>query len=286
LINNTFIIDGLRVAEKLKLQIRQEVEALPQKPGLAVVRVGDDPASQIYVQKKGEDAREVGFHYEEHHLPENATQEEVISQIQRINHDPKIHGLILQLPVPQHLDSFALVASIDPNKDVDGLHPLNTGLLAQGREEGFVPCTPLGCHHLIETVTQDLAGMKAVVVGRSILVGRPMAMLLIQEDVTVTLAHAKTKNLPKLLNEADLVIAAMGCPNFIQGEWLKEDAIVIDVGINRITRADGSSKITGDVDFESAMGRVRAITPVPGGVGPMTRIYLLKNTLKSYYQHS
>ena len=283
---NAFIIDGLYVAEKLKVQIRQEVEFLSQKPGLAVVRVGDDPASQIYVQKKGQDARDVGFYYEEHHLPQSSSQAEVMARIQSVNEDPNIHGLILQLPVPQHLNSFELVEAINPKKDVDGLHPLNTGLLAQGRDEGFVPCTPLGCHHLIETVTQELAGMKAVVVGRSILVGRPMAMLLIQEDVTVTLAHAKTKNLPKLLSEADLVIAAMGCPEFIQGEWLKKDAIVIDVGINRLALPDGSSKITGDVDFESAIGRVRAITPVPGGVGPMTRVYLLKNTLKAYHQNT
>ena len=283
---DTFIIDGLKIDEELKSQIKSEVDTLAQKPGLAVVLVGDDAASQIYVEKKGQDAREVGFHFEEHHLTDRASQNEVLNVIESLNQDPKIHGVILQLPVPNHLNSFELVAAIYPKKDVDGLHPLNAGLLAQGREEGFVPCTPLGCHHLIETITQDLAGMKGVVVGRSILVGRPMALLLIQEDVTVTLAHAKTKNLPKLLSEADLVITAMGCPEHIQGGWLKKDSIVIDVGINRITLPDGSSKIVGDVDYKSALGRVRAITPVPGGVGPMTRVYLLKNTLKSYYQNS
>ena len=283
---NTFLIDGLSIAEKLKFKIKQEVSVFSQRPGLAVVRVGDDHASQIYVQKKGQDARDVGFYFKEYHLPENSSQLEVLECIRSINQDSKIHGLILQLPLPKHLNSFELVEAIDPKKDVDGLHPLNAGLLAQGRDEGFVPCTPLGCHHLIETVTPDLAGMKAVVVGRSILVGRPMAMLLIQEDVTVTLAHAKTKNLPKLLNQADLVVTAMGSPEFVQGEWLKQDAIVIDVGINRIILPDGSSKITGDVDFQSALDHVRAITPVPGGVGPMTRVYLLKNTLKAFHQNS
>lgn len=277
----TFIIDGLKEAKKLKLEITQEVQALDVKPGLAVVRVGDDPASQIYVEKKGQDAHEVGFYFEEHALPKTASQEDVLQVIQRLNQDPWIHGLILQLPLPEHLDPFALVSAIDPKKDVDGLHPFNAGLLAQGRNEGMVPCTPLGCVHLIKTVTPHLAGMRAVVVGRSILVGRPLALLLTQENATVRLAHSQTQDLPKLLNDADLVIAAMGKPNFIQGHWLKKEAIVIDVGINRITLPDGQSQLTGDVNFESCLARVRAITPVPGGVGPMTRIYLLKNTLRA-----
>ncbi|MEB3701519.1 Bifunctional protein FolD protein [Candidatus Bealeia paramacronuclearis] len=283
---NAFIINGLKEAEKVKSEILNEVDSLQKTyglpPGLAVVRVGDDPASAVYVEKKGQDARAMGFYFEEHYLDGNASQNDVLKTIQSINANPQIHGLILQLPVPAHLNPFKLVNAIDPQKDVDGLHPLNTGLLAQGRDEGFIPCTPLGCHHLIETVTKDLAGLKAVVVGRSILVGRPMALLLIQEDVTVTLTHAKTQKLPKLLKEADLVIAAMGAPRFIKGEWLKEDAIIIDVGINRIQDSSGKMSLTGDVDFESAQERVRAITPVPGGVGPMTRIYLLKNTIKAF----
>lgn len=280
------IIDGRKLAEDLKKKLLILAQRLEKetgvKPGLAALRVGEDPASQLYVQTKGRQAQEIGYHFEEHVFPDQVTPKKLEAKIKELNQTPHIHGIILQLPLPSHLDKFLLLSLIDPSKDVDGLHPLNAGKLFQGMQGGFIACTPLGCLLLIQTVHTRLEGLNVGVIGCSILVGRPMAMLLLQQDCTVWMAHSKTQNLPSLCETADILIVAIGSPRFIQGSWIRKGATVIDVGMNRLP----SGEVVGDVDFPSAKARAGAITPVPGGVGPMTVASLLRNTLESSYRHA
>jgi len=275
----TKIINGKQFAEKLRADIALRVAALKAEknitPGLAVVLVGNDPASEVYVRNKARQTSEAGMNSYEFKLPENTTQDALLAKIAELNADKNVHGILVQLPLPKHINEDAVIGAIAPHKDVDGFHVENVGKLATGKQ-GFVPCTPLGCLMLLKSVLGDLAGKNAVVIGRSNIVGKPMAQLLLQESCTVTIAHSKTKDLPALLKGADIVIAAVGRPEMVKGEWLKKGAVVIDVGINRV---DG--KLVGDVDFESCMGIASAITPVPGGVGPMTIACLLENTLRA-----
>jgi methylenetetrahydrofolate dehydrogenase (NADP+)/methenyltetrahydrofolate cyclohydrolase len=276
------LIDGKAFAAALRARIAAQVPgfqaATGRTPGLAVVLVGEDPASAVYVRSKGKMTREAGMESLEHPLPEATTQAELIALVDRLNADPTVDGILVQLPLPGHIDSREVLLRIDPAKDVDGFHPINAGRLATG-VDGFVPCTPLGCLMLLEDRLGDLAGLDAVVIGRSNIVGKPMAALLTSRSCTVTVAHSKTRNLPHYLAHADIVVAAVGIADFVKGEWLKPGATVIDVGINRV---DGA--LRGDVDFESAMSVAGAITPVPGGVGPMTIACLLRNTLVAAYR--
>jgi methylenetetrahydrofolate dehydrogenase (NADP+) / methenyltetrahydrofolate cyclohydrolase len=280
------IIDGRKIAEELKkklLILTQDLEKKTGiKPGLAALRVGDNPASQLYVQLKGSQASELGYHFEEHVLPAWAPPEALETKISELNQASHIHGIILQLPLPPQLDKFRFLSLIDPLKDVDGLHPLNAGKLFQGLKGGFIAATPLGCLSLIQTVHPYLEGLTVGVVGCSILVGRPMALLMLQQDCTVWMAHSKTINLPVLCETADILIVAIGSPRFIKGDWIQRGATVIDVGINNLS----SGEIVGDVDFPSAQERAGAITPVPGGVGPMTIASLLRNTLEAASHHA
>ncbi|MCD8498060.1 MAG: bifunctional methylenetetrahydrofolate dehydrogenase/methenyltetrahydrofolate cyclohydrolase FolD [Alphaproteobacteria bacterium] len=275
----TAIIDGKTVAADLRNSLKEEVEKLPAQPGLAVILVGDDPASHVYVGNKVKACEAVGIKSFESRLPAQATQAEVAAEIAAFNDNPQVHGILLQLPVPDHLDSDALVQSIAPSKDVDGLSFINQGKLIAGDKTGLVPCTPQGSLRLIKTVKEDLSGLHAVVIGRSLLFGKPMAQLLLSENCTVTQAHSKTKNLPEICKQADILVAAVGRPLMVKGEWIKPGAIVIDVGINRLESTNGGGKLVGDVDFEAAQGIASAITPVPGGVGPMTIACLLANTI-------
>lgn len=271
------LIDGKAFAAGLRARIANQVSefqaAAGRVPGLAVVLVGDDPASAVYVRSKGKMTREAGMESFEHRLPADAGQDALIALVDQLNADPRVDGILVQLPLPAHLDAQAVLLRIDPEKDVDGFHPVNAGRLATGLP-GFVPCTPLGCLMLLEDRLGDLSGLNAVVIGRSNIVGKPMAALLTARNATVTLAHSRTRNLPHFLAHADIVVAAVGRPHFVKGEWLKAGATVIDVGINRV---DGV--LVGDVDFDSAASVADAITPVPGGVGPMTIACLLRNTL-------
>ncbi len=271
------LIDGKAFAAGLRARIANQVSefqaAAGRVPGLAVVLVGDDPASAVYVRSKGKMTREAGMESFEHRLPADAGQDALIALVDQLNADPRVDGILVQLPLPAHLDAQAVLLRIDPEKDVDGFHPVNAGRLATGLP-GFVPCTPLGCLMLLEDRLGDLSGLNAVVIGRSNIVGKPMAALLTARNATVTLAHSRTRNLPHFLAHADIVVAAVGRPHFVKGEWLKAAATVIDVGINRV---DGV--LVGDVDFDSAASVAGAITPVPGGVGPMTIACLLRNTL-------
>jgi methylenetetrahydrofolate dehydrogenase (NADP+)/methenyltetrahydrofolate cyclohydrolase len=276
------LIDGRAAAERLRKRIADRTSELAKTglvPGLAVVLVGEDPASQIYVGSKTKQAHEAGLRHFDHRLPASTSTDELIALVRRLNADTAVHGILLQLPLPSGVDSSAVLAAIDPAKDVDGFHAVNAGKLALG-EDATVPCTPLGCLILLREVLPNMAGKRALVIGRSNIVGKPMAQLLLQNDCTVTIAHSRTKDLPTLCGESDIVVAAIGRPKAIAGEWLKPGAIVIDVGINRIT-IDGKSKVVGDVDFASAIERAGAITPVPGGVGPMTIACLLMNTLNA-----
>lgn len=280
------IIDGRKLAEEFKKKLYVNVQDLENstgiKPGLAALRVGDNPASQLYVQLKGSQARDLGYHFEEHVFPAWISPNILEDKIKELNQSPHIHGIILQLPLPSPLDKFYFLSLIDPSKDVDGLHPLNTGKLFQGLPGGFVACTPLGCLALIRTVHDRLEGLNIGVIGCSLLVGRPMALLMLQYDCTVLMTHSKTQNLPAICEMADILIVAIGSPRFIQGDWIQKGATVIDVGINRLP----TGEFVGDVDFISAKERAGAITPVPGGVGPMTVAYLLRNTLESAYRHA
>lgn len=280
------IIDGRKIAgekkEKLFILAHHFEEITGVKPGLAVLRVGDNPASQLYVHMKGVHSKELGYHFEEHVFPAWTPPEVLEAKIKGLNEAPHIHGIILQLPLPQTLDKFYFLSLIDPAKDVDGLHPLNAGKLFQGIEGGFIPCTPLGCLELIRTVHENLEGLNVCVVGRSFLVGLPMAALLLQHHCTVSIAHSKTLNLPSLCASANILVVAIGNPHFIQGDWIQKEATVIDVGINRLS----SGELVGDVDFASAYERAGAITPVPGGVGPMTVISLLRNTLEAAFRYA
>ncbi len=273
------LIDGKQLAQKRREEVKQAVDELKGQgivPGLAVILVGEDPASQVYVRNKEKACHEVGFYSEVHRLPEDTTQEELLQLIDRLNNDEKIHGLLVQLPVPKHIDEKAVIHAISPKKDVDGFLPENLGSLLIG-EPAFEPCTPKGCIDLIKETGIDITGKKAVVVGRSNIVGKPVAMMLLRENATVTMCHSRTKNLKEELLAADIVVAAIGKANFITGDMIKDGAVVIDVGINRLE--DG--KMAGDVDRASLEGRDCWLTPVPGGVGPMTITMLMKNTLES-----
>ena len=270
------IIDGKAAAAALRAKVGAEVvkfrAATGRAPGLAVVLVGEDPASAVYVRSKGKATREAGMESFEHRLPATATQDELVALVDTLNADPAVDGILVQLPLPPHIDSQVIITRIDPDKDVDGFNPVNAGRLAIGLH-GFVPCTPLGCLKLLQAELGDLSGKSAVVIGRSNIVGKPMALLLLQQNCTVTIAHSRTHDLPEVVRGADIVIAAVGRPNMDTGDWIKPGATVIDVGINRT-----ESGLTGDVDFASASQVVGAITPVPGGVGPMTIACLIRNT--------
>ncbi len=277
--DNALIIDGKAQAQILRKEIAAETANLPYKPGLAVILVGEDPASQTYVAGKIKACKQAGIRSIENSLPANATEDEVAVLINKLNRDPQVHGILLQLPLPSHLSEDKLVQMIDPAKDVDGLTVINAGRLFAGLE-GLVPCTPQGSLSLIKSVREDLTGLNAVVIGRSLLFGKPMAQLLLRENCTVTTAHSKTRNLPEACSRADILVAATGRAEMVKGDWIKPGAIVIDVGITRIER-EGKARLVGDVDFAEASKVAGAITPVPGGVGPMTIAFLLKNTLEA-----
>ncbi len=275
-------IDGKAHAAKLRATVADHVARLKQEngitPGLAVVLVGDDPASGVYVRSKGRQTVEAGMNSFEHRLDARASEAELLALIGRLNDDPGVHGILVQLPLPDHLNEALVINAIDPAKDVDGFHISNAGLLATG-QKSMVPCTPLGCLMLLRDHHPGaLAGMEAVVIGRSNIVGKPMAQLLLGESCTVTIAHSRTRSLPEVVRRADIVVAAVGRAEMVPGDWIKEGATVIDVGINRIER-DGRKVLVGDVEFASASERAGAITPVPGGVGPMTIACLLANTV-------
>ncbi len=277
-------IDGKGFAEGLRDQVADQVRDLKEMhgltPGLAVVLVGSDPASEIYVRNKHKMANEAGMKSFEHRLPEETTQKELLTLIEGLNSDPEVHGILVQLPLPDQIDDQAVLAAIDPAKDVDGFHVFNAGKLATG-VEGLVPCTPLGCVMLIkDQLGDDLSGKRAVVVGRSNIVGKPMAALLLRENCTVTIAHSRTQDLAEECARADILVAAVGRANMVKKDWVKEGAVVIDVGMNRLPAdGDGKNKLAGDVDYEDVKEVAGALTPVPGGVGPMTIACLLKNTV-------
>lgn len=273
------IIDGTAIAAKLRGEVAAralELRAGGVNPTLAVVLVGDDPASAVYVKSKTKAAREANVDVRDHKLPATTSQAELMALVAQLVADPAVDGILVQLPLPAHLDTEAVIRSIDPKKDVDGLHPMSLGYLAQGRP-GFVPCTPKGCMRLLKEVGAELTGARAVVLGRSVLVGKPIALLLQNANATVTMCHSKTRDLSGEVSRADIVVAAIGRPAFVRGEWIKDGAIVLDVGINRLP--DG--KLVGDVDFAGAMARASHVTPVPKGVGPMTIACLLENTVES-----
>jgi methylenetetrahydrofolate dehydrogenase (NADP+)/methenyltetrahydrofolate cyclohydrolase len=272
------IIDGKSIAAALRARIGAEVARLPAPPGLAVVLVGEDPASAVYVRNKGTATREAGMRSIEHRLPADASQAALLALVARLNADDEVDGILVQLPLPRHVDAQAVIAAIDPAKDVDGFHVVNAGLLATGGE-ALVPCTPRGCMILLRESGTLLAGAEAVVIGRSNIVGKPVAQLLLAADCTVTLAHSRSRDLPAICRRADIVVAAVGRPEMVRGGWIRPGATVIDVGINRIGTADGRHRLVGDVAFDEAAEVAGAITPVPGGVGPMTIACLLENTL-------
>ena len=284
------IIDGKAFAETLRGRIGELAAAFEakagRKAGLAVVLVGEDPASQVYVSSKGKQTVAAGMESFEHKLPADATEEALLGVIAQLNADPSVDGILVQLPLPAHLDEQKVIAAIDPDKDVDGFHIANAGRLAVG-QRGFVPCTPLGCLMLLKDRLGSLSGLDAVVIGRSNIVGKPMAQLLLGESCTVTIAHSRTRDLPEVVRRADIVVAAVGRPEMVKGDWIKPGATVIDVGINRLPPAEGKTKgrIVGDVDYQSAVQVAGAITPVPGGVGPMTIAVLLRNALVAAYAH-
>ena len=275
------IIDGKAFAGTVREKVAGHVSRLKAEhgitPGLAVVLVGEDPASQVYVRSKGKMTVEVGMKSVEHKLDVETPEAELLALIDQLNNDPEIHGILVQLPLPKHLNEDLVINSIDPAKDVDGFHISNVGLLGTG-QKSMVPCTPLGCLMMLRDHHGSLSGMDAVVIGRSNIVGKPMAQLLLGDSCTVTIAHSRTKDLADVVRRADIVVAAVGRPEMVPGDWIKEGATVIDVGINRIER-DGKNKLVGDVDFDSCAARAGAITPVPGGVGPMTIACLLANTV-------
>jgi methylenetetrahydrofolate dehydrogenase (NADP+)/methenyltetrahydrofolate cyclohydrolase len=278
------LIDGKAAAAELRARVAVEVAKFRAErgraPGLAVVLVGEDPASAVYVRTKGKATLEAGMASFEHKLPADTGQAELLELVERLNADPAVDGILVQLPLPGHIDANRVLTSIDPDKDVDGFHPVNAGRLAIGLD-GFVPCTPLGCLKLLRAELGELSGKEAVVIGRSNIVGKPMALLLLGDHCTVTIAHSRTHDLPEVVRRADIVVAAVGRPEMVKGDWLKPGACVIDVGINRIAGEGGNSHLAGDVDFGSASAVAGAITPVPGGVGPMTIACLIRNTLVS-----
>jgi methylenetetrahydrofolate dehydrogenase (NADP+)/methenyltetrahydrofolate cyclohydrolase len=278
------IIDGKAIAEALRREVAAGVAALKRErgvtPGLAVVLVGEDPASQVYVRTKGKAGEQVGMRSVEHKLPADTPEAALLALIGELNGRPDVHGILVQLPLPKHIDVRKVIEAIDPAKDVDGFHPVNIGRLASGAK-ALAPCTPTGCLILAKSIEPRLEGLEAVVIGRSNIVGKPVAQLLLGENCTVTIAHSRTRDLPAVVRRADLVVAAVGRPEMVRGSWIKSGAIVIDVGIQRVTAADGKARLVGDVAFAEAAAVARAITPVPGGVGPMTVACLLRNTLEA-----
>ena len=269
-------------AKNLKEEIARKVETLKINhnltPGLAVVLVGTDPASQVYVRNKNKSTNAAGMNSFEYLMDDNVSEEDLIAKVKELNKDPIVHGILVQLPLPKHINEAAVIETITPEKDVDGFHVINSGLLATGGK-GMVPCTPQGCIMMLKNHLGNLSGLDAVVVGRSNIVGKPMAQLLLNESCTVTIAHSRTKNLAEVVGRSDIVVAAVGVPELVKGDWIKKGATVIDVGINRIEMEDGKTRLVGDVEFKAAVQRAGAITPVPGGVGPMTIAVLLQNTV-------
>jgi methylenetetrahydrofolate dehydrogenase (NADP+)/methenyltetrahydrofolate cyclohydrolase len=278
------IIDGKAIAEALRREVATGVAALKREwgvtPGLATVLVGEDPASQVYVRTKAKAGEQVGMLSVEHKLPADTPEAALLALIGELNGRPDVHGILVQLPLPKHIEVRKVIEAIDPAKDVDGFHPVNVGRLASGAK-ALAPCTPTGCLILAKSVEPRLEGLEAVVIGRSNIVGKPVAQMLLNEHCTVTIAHSRTRDLPAVVRRADLVVAAIGRPEMVRGSWIKPGAIVIDVGILRVTGADGKARLVGDVAFAEAADVARAITPVPGGVGPMTVACLLRNTLEA-----
>ncbi|MFM9937592.1 MAG: bifunctional methylenetetrahydrofolate dehydrogenase/methenyltetrahydrofolate cyclohydrolase FolD [Novosphingobium sp.] len=282
------IIDGKAFAATLRARVGELARAFEaktgRKAGLAVVLVGEDPASQVYVRSKGKSTLEAGMASFEHKLPVETSEPDLLALVEQLNIDPAVDGILVQLPLPAHMDEQKVIAAINPDKDVDGFHVISAGRLAVG-QSGFVPCTPLGCLMLLKARLGSLSGLDAVVIGRSNIVGKPMAQLLLAESCTVTIAHSRTKDLPEVVRRADIVVAAVGRPEMVKADWIKPGATVIDVGINRVpAAAEGKTRLVGDVDYAGALGVAGAVTPVPGGVGPMTIAVLLRNTLVSAYR--
>ena len=278
------IIDGKAIASEVRAEVAAEVKRLEKehgiKPGLAVVLVGEDPASKVYVKNKAQQTVEVGMNSWEHKLPAETSEADVLALVDKLNRDRSCHGILVQLPLPKHINSEKVLNAISPDKDVDGFHPVNVGRLWVG-EKALVPCTPTGSVILAKKVKPNLSGMNAVVIGRSNIVGKPVAALLLRENCSVTVAHSKTKDLPGVVRAADLVVAAVGIPEMVKGDWIKPGAIVIDVGINRVPSEGGKTKLVGDVAYEDCAKVAGAITPVPGGVGPMTIACLLRNAAQA-----
>jgi methylenetetrahydrofolate dehydrogenase (NADP+)/methenyltetrahydrofolate cyclohydrolase len=277
------IIDGKKIAENLRQTLKKQIQQIPSnqvKPGLTVILIGEDPASQIYVRNKEKFANEIGINSNVLRFDSSITEEALLQEIHKLNQDKMVHGILVQLPLPKHINSKNIISQIDPNKDVDGFHPINVGNLSSG-SDALVPCTPYGCYLLLKEVISDFTGLNAVIIGRSNINGKPMMQLLLKENCTVTITHSKTKNLQQICQGADILVASVGIANLVKEDWVKPDCVVIDVGINRVEE-NGSKKIVGDVDFENLKDKVKAITPVPGGVGPMTISCLLQNTLKAY----
>jgi methylenetetrahydrofolate dehydrogenase (NADP+)/methenyltetrahydrofolate cyclohydrolase len=284
------LIDGRAVAERVYADLRQRIAALKARgltPGLAVVLVGDDPASRSYVRAKDKMSRELGLHSVKLELPAETTQDQLLGKIRELNRDPAVHGILVQSPPPRQIDEAAIIQALDPAKDVDGFHPANVAKLTMGDPSGFVPCTPLGVQRLLLDSGVEIAGANVVVLGRSMIVGKPLALLLMQKgkggDATVTVVHSRTRDLAKVTNSADILIAAIGQAQFVKADFIKEGAVVIDVGVNRIEdkKAARGYRLVGDVDFEGVSKKARAITPVPGGVGPMTIAMLMSNTVRA-----
>lgn len=277
------IIDGKKIAENLRIKLKKEIEQLPAsqiRPGLTVILIGDDSASQIYVRNKEKFANEIGINSKILRFDSSITEEALTKEIHKLNQDREVHGILVQLPLPKHINSKNIINQIEPSKDVDGFHPINVGNLSSGND-ALVPCTPYGCYLLLKEVISDFNGLNAVVIGRSNINGKPMTQLLLKENCTVTITHSKTKNLKNICQGADILVTSVGIAKLVKQDWVKSDCVVIDVGINRIEE-NGSKKLVGDVDFENVKDKVKAITPVPGGVGPMTISCLLQNTLKAY----
>ena len=283
------IIDGKAAAASVRARVAEFAAAFAgqaaRQAGLATVLVGEDPASAVYVRSKGKATAEAGMTSFAHKLTDTTTEAELLALVDQLNHDEAVDGILVQLPLPAQIDASRVIAAIDPAKDVDGFHPINAGRLATGLE-ALVPCTPYGCLYLLKQELGSLSGKDAVVIGRSNIVGKPMALLLIGESATVTVAHSRTRDLPDVVRRADIVVAAVGRPQMVKGDWIKPGAVVIDVGINRIPAEDGKSRLVGDVDFESVSENALAITPVPGGVGPMTIAMLLRNTIVAAHRRA
>ena len=291
--SDTKVIDGKQIAADLRLETKDRVSDFQTKynkvPTLAVVLVGEDPASQVYVNTKTKMAKEIGMDVEDHFLEKTVSEKELLSLIDELNKNEKVNGILVQLPLPEHMDSRLIIDAIDPIKDADGFHAVNVGRNSIGGDllkKTFTPCTPLGCYLMLKKVVPDLKGMHAVIIGRSNIVGKPMAQLLLEESCTVTIVHSKTKDIEGMVKQADIVVAAVGRPNMVKSNWVKDGAIVIDVGINRIDHPDkpGKTKLVGDVDYDDVFTVASAITPVPGGVGPMTIACLLKNTVDAAFR--